>query len=209
MPERDAAEKAVLIKITLLLGGPTLIIGAAALLFVARRFDVPLPLLLILFLLLFPATWGLIRLVETGTARSAHGLVEVLHAAHVAHPRVGFSRQQSLVAQGKLHEAAAAYREHLQAHPDDHEGQVALGRLLAGALGDTEGAVAAYRAARELAPGGDWDRIISNDLIDLYERTKQEGRLRVELARFGERFRGTKAGEAAIERLRALKRGLG
>jgi hypothetical protein len=42
-------------------------------------------------------------------------------------------------------------------------------------------------------------------LIDLYERTRQEGRLRVELARFGELHRGTNAGAAALERLRELK----
>jgi len=206
MPGRDAAEQAQLLKIVVWLGGPMLVIGTMTIWFAARRFDLPGPVVLLLLVGLLPATWGLIRLVEHATARASHGLVIALYAGHAASPQPGFSRQEALVAQGRLEEAAAAYRLHLADHPHDVAAHVALGRLLAGPLADPAGAAAAYRAARQSNATGDWDRIISNDLIDLYRRSGQEGKLRVELARFGELYRGTTAGEAALEQLRLLKR---
>lgn len=205
MARRDTAEQAQLLRIAVLLGGPALIIGAFALGFAVKRFDLPVAVGLILLVLLFPATWGLILLVEHAIGRSSQGLVTALHAGHAASPRPGFSRQEALVAQGRLDAAAAAYRLHVAEHPDDVAALLALGRLLAGPMADADGAEAAYLTARRCSAGGDWDRIISNDLIDLYERTKQEGRLCVELARFGALHRGTTAGESALERLRGLK----
>lgn len=205
MSGRDTAEQAQLLKITLWLGGPTLVIGAMTIGFAARRFDLPGVVVLLLFVGLLPATWGLILLLESATTRASRGLVLALHAGHATAPQPGFSRQEALVAQGRLEEAAVAYRLHLAGHPHDVIALVALGRLLGGPLADPDGAAAAYRAARQSIPGGDWDRIISNDLIDLYARSKQDGRLRVELARFAETYRGTNAGDAALARLRELK----
>jgi len=205
--DRDAAERAQLLRITALLGGPVLIIGTAALYFVSRKHDLPLGVVLLLFLLLLPATWGLILLVEAATERTAEQVVTSLHAGHATARAPGFSRQESLVAQGRLEEAAAAYHEHLREAPRDIAAMIALGRLLAGPLADAAGAEAAYLGARRLVPGPDWERVISNDLIDLYERTGQAGRRLVELARFAEYHRGTKAGDAAAERLRQLKDG--
>lgn len=206
MGERDAAEQAQLLKIVFWLAAPALIIGASAIYFICRRFGLPPWVFLIGVILLLPATWGLILLVEQGTARSAHGLVTALHAANGPPARTGFSHQEALVAQGRLEDAAAAYRMHLAGNPQDVAALVALGRLLGGPLGDPDGAAAAYRSARQVHPGGDWDRIIANDLIDLYARSNQRGRLQVELARFGETYRGTTAGEAALARLRELRR---
>jgi hypothetical protein len=203
--KRDAAEKAQLLKIALWLGAPTLVIGTMTIGFAARQFHLPVSLVLLLFVLLFPATIGLILLVEAATARASHGFVTTLHAGHAVAAPPGFSRQEALVAQGRLEDAAVAYRLHLADHPQDVTALIALGRLLGGPLADPDGAAASYRAARQSAQGGDWDRIISNDLIDLYTKTREEGKLRVELARFGERYRGTNAGDAALARLRELK----
>jgi len=207
MPKRDSAEKAQLLRIAVLLGGPALIIGVFAISFLASRAHLPAAVLLACLVLLLPATWGLILLVEVATTRTASGVVIALHAGHTAPRPQGFSRQEALVAQGKFEDAATAYRLHLLGAPGDIAAMVALGRLLAGPLADAEGAEATYVDARRLGPVADWERIIANDLIDLYERTGQEGRLQVELARFADRFRGTKAGDAAGERLRQLKGG--
>lgn len=206
MSVRDAAEKIQLLKISLWLGGPVLVIGTMTIGFTAHRFDLPGVVVLLLFLLLIPATWGLILLVEQVTTRASFGLVTALHAGHAASPQPGFSRQEALVAQGRLGEAAVAYRLHLADHPQDVVALVALGRLLGGPLADPDGAAAVYRTARQSVQSADWDRIISNDLIDLYTQSQQEGRLQVELARFGERYRGTNAGDAALIRLRELKK---
>ncbi|HQR16741.1 MAG TPA: hypothetical protein PK948_00135 [Gemmatimonadales bacterium] len=205
MPARDSAEQAQLLRLTVLLGGPVLFIGALALYFVLRGSHLPGLVVLLLYLLLLPATWGVILLAEAATTRSAVGVITALHAAHTAPRPQGFSRQEALVAQGRLEEAATAYRLHLLAAPDDIAAMVALGRLLGGPLGDTPGAEAAYQSARRLEPDAGWARVIANDLIDLFERTGQDGRMRVELARFADRYRGTREGDAAAERLRAMR----
>jgi len=101
MPGRDTAEQAQLLKIVFWLAGPMLIIGAMTIWFAARRFDLPGPVVLLLFVGLLPATWGLILLVEHATTRASHGLVTALHAGHAASPEPGFSRQEALVAQGR------------------------------------------------------------------------------------------------------------
>lgn len=205
MTGRDAAEKAQLLRIVVLLGGPVLFILAMALYFVLRGSHLPGLVVLGLYLLLVPLTGGIILLVDAATSRSAAGVIHALHAAHTAPRPQGFSRQEALVAQGRHEEAATAYRLHLLGAPDDIAATVALGRLLGGPLGDTPGAEAAYQSARRLGPDAGWDRVIANDLIDLYERTGQDGRMRVELARFADRYRGTREGDAATERLRAMR----
>lgn len=205
MTGRDAAERAQLLRITVLLGGPVLFIGALALYFVLRGTHLPGAVVLLLYLLLLPLTWGVILFVDAATTHSAAGVVAALHAAHGAPRPQGFSRQEALVAQGRHEEAATAYRLHLLGAPHDIAAMVALGRLLAGPLGDAAEAEAAYLAARPLASGTGWERVVANDLIDLYERTGQDGRMRVELARFADRYRGTREGDAAAERLRAMR----
>jgi len=205
MSPRDAAEQATLLRLSLLLGGPTLVIGLFAIPFICWRFHLPGSVMIAGLVLLLPATVGLVLLVEHGVTRSARNLIHTLHAANIPAPRQGFSRMEALAAQGKFEDAATAYRLHLAGEPEDVAGWLALGRLLAGPLADPEGAAEAYRAARRCPGAAEWERIITNDLIDLYQQTGQRGRLQVELARFTELHRGTTAGEATRERLRALK----
>ena len=205
MSGRDAAERAQLLRIAVLLGGPTLIIGAFTIYFVFQRFHLPAGLFLPALLLLPPAAWGLILLVEAGTTRSAHGVVIALRAGHAKGQRTGFSRQEALVAQGRPEEAVTAYRQRLIEHPEDVAAMVALARLLSGALDDPEAAEELYERARAALPGRDWDRVVTNDLIDLYARTGMDGKLRAELARFADDNRGTQAGNAARVQLDRLK----
>jgi hypothetical protein len=205
MPGRDAAERAQLLRITVLLGGPTLIIGAFALYFIWHRFHLPASLFLPAIVLLLPATWGLILLVDVATTRSAHGVVIALHAGHAKSQGTGFSRQETLVAQGRPAEAVTAYRQRLMEHPGDVAAMIALARLLSGVLADTDGAEELYRRARTERPGSTWERVITDDLIDLYGRMGMEGKLRIELARFAGQFGGTQAGSAARVQLDRLK----
>lgn len=206
MPRRDAAERAQLLWIAALLGPSVMTIGGFTWFFLVSRKILPgWTIVPGVFLLLPLLTWRLILLVETATERASFRFITTLKAGSPDPQRTGFSRQEALAAQGRLPEAAEAYREHLLAMPGDVAAHVALARLLAGPLADPEGAEAEWLAARRLQGGADWDRIITNDLIDFYERTKQEGRLRVELARFADLQRGTKASDAAARRLRELK----
>lgn len=206
MRHRDAAERAQLIWIAVLLTPSVMTIGSFTWFFLVSRKLLPAWTLLPGVLLLLPLfTWRLILLVEAATERASFRFITTLKAGDADPQRTGFSRQEALAAQGRLGEAADAYREHLLATPGDVAAHVALARLLAGPLADRDGAEAEWLAARRLAPGPDWARIITNDLIDFYQRTGQEGRLRVELARFADLQRGTKASDAAVRRLRELK----
>lgn len=205
MSGRDAAERAQLLRIAVLLGPPLLIIGCFALFFALRQQLLPPAVLLVLLVLLLPAAWGAILLVEASTDRSAHTVIRTLYAAGGPAARTGFSEMEALVARGKLLDAAERYRLHLAESPEDTAALVALGRLLAGPLGDPDGAVEAYRAARKTPRAAEWERVVTTDLVDLYERTGDGGRLRVELARFAAAARGTRAGEAARGRLHNLK----
>lgn len=207
MPERDAAERAQLLRIVVLLGGPTLIIGAFTVFFLVGRLRLPPAFLLLGLVLLLPLTWGLILLVDAATSRGASRLITEIHAGRTAARRPGFSRQEAMAAQGRLEEAAAAYRAHLLEDPDDTAAWVALGRLLAGPMADHAGAEAAYLSARRTGNGGEWERIIGNDLIDLYQRMGEGGRLQVELARFASLNQGTREGDAAAQILRGMKSG--
>ncbi len=205
MPRRDAAERAQLLRIVVLLGGPALIMGAFTVFFLVTRLRLHPAFLLVGLLLLLPMTWGLILLVDAATSRGASRLITEIHAGRTAPRPPGFSRQEALAAQGRLEEAAAAYRTHIQEAPLDAAAWVALGRLLAGPLADHAGAEAAYLSARRAGAGGEWERIIGNDLIDLYQRMGDGGRMQVELARFASLNRGTREGAAAAEQLRGMK----
>jgi hypothetical protein len=205
MTGRDAAEKAQLLRLSVLLGPPALIIGLAAISFLGARKLISPTGVVIGFVLLVPATVGLVLLVDWATSDAARELITTLHAGRAPRPRTGFSRQEALVAQGRLAEAATAYRNHLFEFPEDTAALVALARLLAGPLRDPVEAVAAYGHARRSPDGPAWDLVITEDLIDLYGRTQEEGRLLVELARFASLARGTPAGVAAEAKLRDLK----
>ena len=207
MSGRDAAERAQLLKIAVFLAGPVLVIGAFTLFFLASRHKAPAWVLLLCLVLLFPATWGVILFVEYATTRSALGIVTTLHAAHARAQRTGFSRQEALVAQGRPEDAAESYRNLLAESPGDVAAMVALARLLAGPLSDGDGAEALYRQARALEPGPEWERVIGNDLIDLYGRKGMDGKLRSELARFADHHPGTQAAESARAELKRRKAG--
>lgn len=205
MGRRDAAERAQLLRLAVLLGPPVLLLGGALGSFLVSRKVLPAWALIPWLLLLPYLTWRLILLAEAATERASARFITTLKAGDADPQPTGFSHQEALAAQGRLSEAAEAYRAHLRALPGDAAARVALARLLAGPLGDPDAADAEWSAARRAKPGPDWERIITNDLIDFYQRTGQEGRLRVELARFADLQRGTKASEAAARRLRELR----
>ncbi|MGE0439097.1 MAG: tetratricopeptide repeat protein [Gemmatimonadales bacterium] len=162
------------------------------------------------------ATWVLLAglvvgivsgtLVLWATGRISQGFVAVLLGAGNLPPAPSFSLQDSLVMRGRPDEAAEAYRRHLAANPGDHDARLALAAVLDRHLADPDGAAAVLGEIRRLAP--DDDRLewrVSQELIDLYRRVGNRGRLMAELARFADRRAGTRPGEAARAELRRMK----
>ena len=77
--------------------------------------------------------------------------------------------------------------------------------MLFRSLNDPMAAERLYLEVRTMNPTSRQDVTASNQLIDLYRATGQRGRLMVELARFSERYKGTRAAREARRLLDELK----
>lgn len=135
----------------------------------------------------------------------AGGVVGMLTGAGNLKPSPSFSYQEALVMQGKHGEAALAYREHLEANPEDHDARLALADLLAGPMALPAEAEREYLAVRMGGASTKQEFVAAQALMDLYAATGQRGKHMAELARFAERHRGTVAGSAARRQLAELK----
>lgn len=148
------------------------------------------------------AAFGLHALVGRGSA----GLMNTIYSWGAGAPLPGsYPNQDALIARGQYSEAAEYFRDHIRVSPEDLEARLLLARLVEYHLkGDSE-AELLYLEVRKLSTTPHHHAAATNGLIDLYRRTKRPDRLRVELARFAERYGNTAAGKAAAAELRELK----
>lgn len=137
---------------------------------------------------------------------ASRGFIATLTSTGSSPRRASFSRQEALIAQARYPQAADEFRAHLVEHPDDHAARLALADLLATHLRQPAEAERLYRAVVDDPATDNETFAAANALIDLYRRTGQTGRLMAELARFGARYPGTRAGEGAKRELGHLKR---
>jgi hypothetical protein len=112
-----------------------------------------------------------------------------------------------LIARGQYAEAAEYFRDHIRVTPEDLDARLRLADLAEHQLKDDAEAERLYAEVRKLAKTRDHEFAAANGLIDLYRRVGRRDRLRVELARFAERYQGSAAGKAAAAELRELKAG--
>ncbi len=143
-----------------------------------------------------------------GMDRSAVGFATMAYAGR-GHPlEPAHSGIESLVARGFYPEAADAWRTHLEQFPRDHAARLKLADLYVRRLENPAAAEALYLAVRQGHPAEKEERLAANHLIELYRATGRTDRQMVELARFAERWKGTRAGVDAARALRELKEGL-
>ena len=161
--------------------------------------------LALLILLNFPAVYGLSLLVFRLINSSAHGFTNMVLAAGNLPPDPAHSPYEALAARGFYAEAAAAYRQHLVEQPQDHLARVKLADLYRHHLADADAAERLYLEIRRGKPSPSEDRLASNLLIELYRKAGRKDRLMVELARFADHYKGTRAGEDAARTLREMK----
>ena len=208
MPPRtiDAADRAQLIKALVLFSGPCFVLLTALWFFLAKTGVISAAAAGVLVLLSVPiavaAAFGLHALV----GRGASGLMDTIYSwgGSVPAPR-SYPRQDALIARGQYSEAAEYFRDHIRVSPEDLEARLRLADLLEHHLkGDGE-AEQLYLEVRRLGTTPHHHAAATNGLIDLYRRSGRTDRLRVELARFAERYRGSAAGSAAEQELRRLK----
>ncbi len=201
----DSADRALFLKLyirLLLVGGPLLlvIIGGS----VAKGW-IPLWLGVILAILdpgiIYLLARGLFWLMDRG----ATGFARMVYAGG-GHPLPPpHSAIESLEVRGFHVEAAAGWREHLLQFPGDNQARFKLATLCHRHLDRADEAEGVLLEVRRSNPTEGEERQASNLLIDLFHATGQLDREIVELARFADRWKGTKAGNDATLRLRELK----
>lgn len=206
----DAAERAQLLKALVLFTPPCFIMLAALWFFLGAKGLIPPAVATVLVVLSVPfAVLGAFGL-HAAVGRGSTSFVNVIYAWGGSAPQgpPSYPRQETLMARGQFVEAAEYFRDHLRVNPDDLDARLRLAMLLERHLRDDDGAEGLYLEVRRLATDRNYEFAASNGLIDLYRRTKRTARLRVELGRFAERFRGSPAADHAIRELTELKTGL-
>lgn len=201
----DSADRALFLKLyirILLIGGPLLlvIIGGA----MANGW-IPIWLGIILMILDPGIVYLIARAVFWLIDRGATGFTRMVYAGG-GHPLAPpHSAIETLEVRGFYREAAEGWRLHLQQFPEDNQARFKFATLCRMHLDREDEAEGVLLEVRRSNPTEAEERQASNLLIDLFHATGQFDREIVELARFADRYRGTKAGSDAAARLRELK----
>jgi tetratricopeptide (TPR) repeat protein len=146
--------------------------------------------------------------IHAAVGRGSAGLMNTIYSWGAAVPAPpSYPRQDALIARGQYAEAAEYFRDHIRVTPEDLDARLRLADLAEHQLKDDAEAERLYAEVRKLAKTRDHEFAAANGLIDLYRRVGRRDRLRVELARFAERYQGSAAGKAAAAELRELKAG--
>ncbi|HEX4562266.1 MAG TPA: tetratricopeptide repeat protein [Gemmatimonadales bacterium] len=144
---------------------------------------------------------------ERVALRFASGVVGNIYGAGNITPAPSYPVAETAVIRGKFAEAAEHYRNHLALHPDDYEARLRLADLAVSHLGNLDEAERLYKEVRD-ARENSWRELTAfNGLIDLHTKAGRQDRLKVELARFAERYAGSKHAVDARRRLDELKNG--
>src|SRR6266496_2300066 len=154
-----------------------------------------------------PVTLAGIFAIHRAVGEASVLLVETMFAVGDIPPPPTYPRQDVLIVQGKYAEAADWFRDHLRIEPQDHEARLRLAHLLETQLKGFDEAERLYLEIRNANPPANprEQRSATNGLIDLYRKMGRTARLRVELARFVERYRGSPLAKGAARELKELK----
>jgi tetratricopeptide (TPR) repeat protein len=166
---------------------------------------IPVWLLVVLLGLNLPLTGAGVIVVYQTTSKVARSLANALTAGGNIPPPPSYPQQEILIAQGRYKQAAEAFQDHITITPDDHEARLRLADLLERHLNDVGGAERLYLEVRRSKPTPNQEMTATNGLIDLYRKAGRRDRLKVELARFADRYRGTRLATGAARELRELK----
>jgi len=152
-----------------------------------------------------PITVAGVRLIAHSVSRTSVVLAKTLLAAGDIPPPRSYPEQDLLIARGRYAEAAEYFRDLVRVDPDDCDPRLRLADLLERHLADPAGAEQQYLEVRRRSADPRRQFAVTNALIDLYRRTERRDRLKVELARLADRYRGTAHGDAAARELKELK----
>ncbi|HLZ46853.1 MAG TPA: hypothetical protein VKQ05_14350 [Gemmatimonadales bacterium] len=203
----DAAERTQLLRVAVLFGPPCFIMLTMAWYFAHAKGWIPGWMEALLTVLNIPLAAAAVVAIHKSVNATSTGLVKMIFAAgDIAPPRT-YPRQDVLIVRGEYAEAADWFRDHIRIEPDDHEARILLAHLLETKLAGYDEAERLYLEIRNAQPpaSGREQMRAANGLIDLYRKTGRTGRLRVELARFVDRYRGSPLAVGAERELKELK----
>jgi len=201
----DTGESAELVRISVLFGGPCFIILTLLWFFLQEKGVIPSWLFGVLLICNIPVSALLVLALHHSTSAASRGFVDLLSAAGNIPPPRTYPRQEVMLVRGQYQEAADYFRDHLTVEPEDDEARLRLADILERHLQDLDGAERLLLEVRRRAGHPNLELRASNGLIDLYRKTGRRDRLRVELARFADRFKGTPGAVAAAKLLAELK----
>jgi len=203
----DPTDVVRLLKVATLLGPACLIMLSALWYFMLDKGWISGGVFVFLLVLNVPvsiaAVWGVHRAV----GETAVLLVKTMFADGDIPPPPTYPRQDVLIVRGKYGEAADWFRDHIRIEPQDHEARLQLAHLLETRLEGFDEAERLYLEIRSAEPPANPHEQMraTNGLIDLYRKLGRTGRLKVELARFVDRYRGSKLAAGAARELREMK----
>ena len=201
----DSAERAHLLKVAVWFGPACFVMLSFLWYFFLRQQVISGGVFLLLLILNVPFTIAGIFGIHRVVGMTSTGLVKTIFGAGNIPPPRTYPRQDVLIVRGQYAEAADYFRDHIRIEPGDHEARLQLAHLLETRLQGHEEAERLYQEVRRMQPDPRQEMRAANGLIDLYRRIERRDRLRVELARFADRYKGTAAGDAATRELNELK----
>jgi tetratricopeptide (TPR) repeat protein len=203
----DPTDVIRLIRVAVLFGCPCFVMLSTLWYFMLDKGWISPLVFALLLILNLPITAAGVLAIHRTVGGAAVLMVKTMFADGDIAPAPTYPRQDVLIAKGKYAEAAEWFRDHIRIEPDDHEARLRLALLLETHLKGYDEAEQLYLKIRNARPPGDARQQMqaANHLIDLYRKTGRTDRLKVELARFCECYRGSPQAAGAERELRELK----
>lgn len=175
--------------------------------FMREKGWIPTPLFVVLVALDLPLSVVGALAIHRVVGDTAVLMMKTMMAVGDIPPPPTYPRQDVLIVQGKYAEAADWFRDHLRIEPADHEARLQLAHLLEMRLREYDEAERLYLEVRNAQPRANPKEQLraSNGLIDVYRKSGRTGRLKVELARFVDRYHGSPLAEGAAREIKELK----
>lgn len=203
----DSADRAQLLRVVVYFGPACFTILSFLWYFCLQKGWIPGWLFGVLLILNIPITVAGIFAIHRAVGAASTGFVKTIFAAGDIAPPPTYPRQDVLIVRGQYADAADVFRDHLRIEPADHEARLRLVQLLETHLkGYEEAERLLLDVRRAQPPASDQQQMrAANGLIDLYRKWGKTDRLKVELARFADRYRGTPLADGAAREIKQLK----
>ncbi len=203
----DSTDVLRLLKVATLLGPACFVMLSALWYFMLEKGWISSGAFVFLLVLNVPISIALVWGVHRAVGETAVLMVKTMFADGDIPPPPTYPRQDVLIVQGKYAEAADWFRDHIRIEPQDHEARLQLAHLLETRLEGFDEAERLYEEVRSAEPPANPHEQMraTNGLIDLYRKLGRTGRLKVELARFVDRYRGSKLAKGAARELPGVR----